>query len=70
MVDIHVDLVVEGLIRIATSLLCFHPCALLLRQPNTITVGDLILDTAVHRVVDNLVEVNQALHAALGLRFL
>jgi len=69
-VDLRVDLVVQGLVSVASSLLRCKSRALLLRQPDTFTVWDLVLDAAVQRIIDDFVEVDETLHTAFCLGLL
>ena len=62
------DLVVHGLVSIGPVLLRGHARALLFCQPHTVTVRYLVLDAAVSLVINDLVQIDQALHTALGLR--
>ena len=63
------NLVVHGLVSIGPVLLRGHARALLFCQPYTVTVRYLVLDTAVSLVINDLVQIDQALHTALCLRF-
>ena len=61
------DFVVHGFVGIGSVLLGGHARALLFCESDTIAVGDLILNAAVRSVIDNLVQVDQALHTTLSL---
>ena len=63
------DFVVHGFVGICSVLLGGHARALLFCESDTIAVGDLILNAAVRSIIDNLVQIDQALHTALCLRF-
>ena len=63
------DFVVHGFVGICSVLLGGHARALLFCQPYTVAVWYLVLDTAVSLVINDLVQIDQALHTALCLRF-
>ena len=68
--NFRVNVIIEGLICVTSRFLRRHPRSLLLGQPDAVAIWNLILYAAVHGIVDDFVEVNESLHAALSLRLL
>ena len=53
--EFMLDLVVHGFVSISSVLLGCHARALLFCEPNTVTVGNLILNTAVGLIINDFI---------------